>query len=222
MIKEKISKKRFNMRLLYIPIVVALILFSIFLVWRKEIVQFFLNNDILPDILGVVIFPATLLPPIIFALLAVNMARNLIKKSNDESIDDIFRQHFPITGVICFIGSIVLIIALCHLMELNLRNQVKSFLHEVSDNVKVRINGKFVKEPSQVITELKKIITISGHGSHATKSIDIEVISQDKILKLELGRDSTNDQEYWVFYPKYRYTSKNEIGRIITNFFDDY
>lgn len=216
------ASNKINIRLLYKLILGAFILFSIFLGLRKEIVQFFLINDILPDILGVIIFPATLLPPIIFALLAIKMAIIVIKKSNGESINDIFRQHFPIIGSICFIGSIILIIALCHLMELNLRNQVKRFLHEVSDNVKVSINGQFVEEPNQVVTELKKIIAIGRHGSHATKSIYIEVINQDKILKLELGRDSTNDQEYWIFFPKYRYTSKNEIGRIITDFFDDY
>lgn len=197
---------KLNIRLLHILVLSAFILLFIFLVWRKEIVKFFLTNDILPDILGILIFPSTLLPPIIFAFLTVKMARIVIQKSNDESIDDIIKQHFPITGAICFIASIFLIIVFCHLMALNLRNQVKRFLHKSSDNVKVRINGQLVEDPNKVITELKKIISISGHSSHATKSIYIEVISQDEILKLKLGRDSMNYQEYWVFYPKYRYT----------------
>ena len=37
-----------------------------------------------------------------------------------------------------------------------------------------------------------------------------------------LGRDSGYAQEYWVFYPKHRITSNNEIGRVTTPVFDEY
>jgi len=37
-----------------------------------------------------------------------------------------------------------------------------------------------------------------------------------------LGRDSGYAQECWVFYPKYRITSNNEIGRVTTPVFDEY
>ena len=38
--------------------------------------------------------------------------------------------------------------------------------------------------------------------------------------RLELGRDSDNAREYWVFIPGNAITSKNEIGRITTAAFD--
>lgn len=223
MIEEKISKKRFNIKLVYIPIFGVFVIFLIhFILHPAEIAPAFLSNIIPLYILDVVIFPVTLFPPIIFAFFAVNIVRNVIKKSNDESIDDIFRQHFPIKGAICFIGSIFLIIVLCNLMELSVRDKVKDYLNKVSTDATVIVNEQSFRYPNKVISELKKVAPMAGHGSHATKRVVIEVVSGNETLILELGRDSSNDQEYWVFYPKYRYTSSNEFGRIITDIFDDY
>jgi hypothetical protein len=79
-----------------------------------------------------------------------------------------------------------------------------------------------VKNPNQVIAGLKKVAPRPGHGTHTTKKIRIEVMSKNQTLMIRLGRDSNRNQEYWVFYPDYRFTSTHEIGRITTDLFDDY
>ena len=52
--------------------------------------------------------------------------------------------------------------------------------------------------------------------------IRVDIESGKGNLTLELGRDSGYAQEYWVFYPKYRVTLNNEIGRVTTAVFDEY
>jgi hypothetical protein len=52
--------------------------------------------------------------------------------------------------------------------------------------------------------------------------IRVDIETDKGTLTLQLGRDSGYAQEYWVFYPKYRITSNNEIGRVTTPLFDEY
>jgi hypothetical protein len=63
---------------------------------------------------------------------------------------------------------------------------------------------------------------VLGHHSHPTKKIHIEVERNGQVMNFNLGRDSQNPQEYWVFFPKYRVSSMYEIGRITTSALDGY
>jgi hypothetical protein len=56
-------------------------------------------------------------------------------------------------------------------------------------------------------------------------TIRIEVDIQDdrgRKLVLELGRDSENLREYWVFSQSSEITRGNEIGRVTSSLFDRY
>ena len=107
-------------------------------------------------------------------------------------------------------------------MQRIVRREVKTFLNNVSSNAVVEINKQQIENKVQVIEELIKVAPLTAHHSHSTKRIHINIIDGDEGLVIELGRDSSRDQEYWVFYLGYGETYVNEIGRITTNLFDNF
>jgi hypothetical protein len=52
--------------------------------------------------------------------------------------------------------------------------------------------------------------------------IDVDISYGSEHMMLRLARDSGDPKEYWVFFPKYRITSTNEVARIKTAAFDSY
>jgi hypothetical protein len=110
----------------------------------------------------------------------------------------------------------------CDLMKSSARIEIKRFLGNIHANPSVTINGNPIENSKMIIDALKKVAPLSAHRSHTIKKISVEIFNQTENLSIVLERDSAYPQEYWLFFPKYRYTSKNEIGRMITNVFDDY
>jgi hypothetical protein len=102
------------------------------------------------------------------------------------------------------------------------RHDAVNFIQSLSGNYVVYIDGSQVDNPDRIISALKQIVPYPAHHSHPTKRIRVEIRSEAKDLTLELGRDSDNRQEYWVFYSASDVGSNNEIGRITTSAFDDY
>jgi hypothetical protein len=77
-------------------------------------------------------------------------------------------------------------------------------------------------DPEQISAILKTLNWLPTHHSSPTKRISVEIFDDPRHIVLSLARDSGNPREYWVFYPKYRITASNEIGRIVTPLFDGY
>ena len=203
-------------------VLAGLSVFFIYCFFRPaKIVPSFLKNIISLATLDTVIYPVILIPFIISLVLIINMAK-YVKKNQATQRSPISWEYFPIKSMVCFLGSIAVILVLSDVMRSAARDKFRGFLDELSADVKVTINGQTAEKPNQIIAELKKIVPLTAHHSHTTKKIRLEVANRNETLRLVLGRDSRNAQEYWVFYPKYRYTSRNEIGRINTTFFDDY
>ena len=62
---------------------------------------------------------------------------------------------------------------------------------------------------------------IPAHHSYPIKKFKFKIKDKDGELELLIGQDSQNKNEYWIFYPKYRHTGANELGRIRTNIFNN-
>src|ERR1044071_1433861 len=131
------------------------------------------------------------------------------------------RSGFPTRSVSFFLVSALTAIVLATVMTTYARHDALNFIQGLSGNYKVYINRQQVQEPDKIISALKEIRPYSGHHSHPTKRIRIDILSDARDLTLELGRDSDRPQEDWVFYSQEGVTSNNEIGRITTSAFDD-
>ncbi len=128
----------------------------------------------------------------------------------------------PLKSMGFFVVPIVIAIAIAEIVAARSRTEALNFLRDLSGNYRVYVNAQLAKNPDAIIAALKTTGSRMDHHSSPTKMIRVDIQSDRGDLSLQLGRDSSYAQEYWVFYPKYRITSNNEIGKVVTVAFDEY
>ena len=134
----------------------------------------------------------------------------------------VVQAGFPTKSVSFFLISVLTAIAAASIMTAYARRDALNFIQSLSGNYTVYVNQQPVRDSDKMISALKQIAPYWAHHSHPTTRIRIDIRSDARSLMLELGRDSSNPQEYWVFYLEHGVTSNNEIGRITTSAFDEY
>jgi len=117
-------------------------------------------------------------------------------------------------------GSVLFILS--GLIESSGRLKVKNILDSFNENAEVYINDKRSPKALDIISALSKLDSLPAHHSHDMEHFQVRIKDRDRELVLELGQDSKRSDEYWVYYPKYKSTKYNEIGKISTNIFKDY
>ena len=132
------------------------------------------------------------------------------------------RTGFPTKSVSFFLISAGIAMAAATVMTTYARGDALNFLQSLPDNYTVYVNQQQVNDPGKMVSSLKEIAPYWPHHSHPTTRIRVDVRSDARVLTLELGRDSGNPREYWVFYSAQSFTSNTEIGRITTAAFDQY
>jgi len=118
-----------------------------------------------------------------------------------------------ITGLTAIISS--------EIVQLHALKKVKYILNEPVAELK--INGKEIDSINRrlVLYELRRMNKKMAHGSHTVNNIVLEVYTQRDTLKLEIGRDSQIENEYWIFWDRYHSTAKNEFARVRTELFEN-
>jgi hypothetical protein len=129
---------------------------------------------------------------------------------------------FPTKSVNFFVFSFVTAMVAGSIVTTYARRDALHFIHSLSGNYTVYVNHQEVRDSDRMISALKEIAPYWAHHSHPTKRIRVDIRNDAGDLTLELGRDSSNPQEYWVFSPEHGVTSDTEIGRITTAAFDEY
>jgi len=131
--------------------------------------------------------------------------------------------YFPTKSVLFFVVPILSVFAITSVMTWEVRSQVLAALSESPIEVNVAINGVAPNHPSAVMAALKSLAPAAAHHSHPTRMITVQIQKPGvPDVVLMLGRDSGRPQEYWVFFPRYRVTATNEIGRINTEVLNAY
>ncbi|HSE25411.1 MAG TPA: hypothetical protein VLB68_27355 [Pyrinomonadaceae bacterium] len=132
------------------------------------------------------------------------------------------RSGFPTKSVSFFLISACTAMATASIMTSYARRDALKFLQSLPQGYSVYVNGQQVADPDKMILSLQQVAPYWAHHSHPTTRIRVAVHSNERNLTLDLGRDSDNPKEYWVFYTEHSVTSNNEIGRITTSAFDEY
>jgi hypothetical protein len=171
------------------------------------------------DVLANILF---IVPFVVLPFLLVNWVRYMKARADNKSRFVPGSVKLPLMSVLFFAGPIIIVGVIGEFMATRSRVEALSFLRGISGNHKVYVNSQPAHDPDRVINALQEVAPQPAHHSHPTKRIHVYIESERGNLILELGRDSGYGQEYWVFYPKYRATSDNEIGRITTPVFDEY
>lgn len=102
------------------------------------------------------------------------------------------------------------------------RDEVLRFIETLPTSHSVVVDGRVVSEDNGLLEALKSTDRVMAHHSHPTRMIHVRVEGNGTQMRLNLGRDSSDPKEYWGFFPEYRVTSMNEIGRIRANALDAY
>ena len=99
---------------------------------------------------------------------------------------------------------------------------VLSALDTLPAGSRVWVAGQPVTDPDRVLQALRSLRWASAHHSHPSHPILVRVLAPSHDVVLSVSRDSDDPHEYWVFLPRYRVTSMNEVGRIFTTALDGY
>ena len=102
------------------------------------------------------------------------------------------------------------------------RHEIIEFLNQ--KNLELKINGSIIdiNEANEVIVELKEMRSFAGHHSSPIKQFKIAISNKDKLIILFIRQDSNIENEYWIFWNKYRASTLNEVGRVRTDKFEKY
>jgi len=203
-------------------IFVCLVLLLIYAIFRPEKIAPDFFSEIIPlRVLHVISLLVVVLPVVAFVFAAVNM-RRMVMSGKFSKKNKNFWENIPDKSFISFMAAFLVVLLLSDMAKTGARNELKTTLEEFTSDISVRINGEIVDNPNELVSELKKVAPLNAHHSRTTKKFIFEIIGNDKNLVVELERDADNPEEYWVSYPKYRWRLYDEVGRIITNVFDDY
>lgn len=201
---------------------VGLVLLLIYIGFHPEKIAPDFFSGIIPlGLLHVLSCFVVVLPVVAFIFGAVNMAK-YVKSSQAANKSANFWEKCPIKSIIFFLSSLALVLILSDLAQTGARNEFKRCLAKVSGDVSASVNGELVANPNEVIAELKKVAPMMAHHSSTTKELHLEILSNENVIIVDLERDEVRPEEYWIFYPKYRWRVYDEIGRITTSLFDDY
>jgi len=129
---------------------------------------------------------------------------------------------FPIKSVSFFLVSCVITVVIAIVLTTDARNEALNFIRSLPGNYTVYVNEQQVRDPQKLISALREVRPYEAHHSHPTKRIPVLIRTDERDLRLELGRDSDNPEEYWVFSVGQDAISDTEIGRITTAAFDEY
>jgi hypothetical protein len=129
---------------------------------------------------------------------------------------------FPYRSVGFVGGTVAALILLSSHLASEVRGRIIANARAAPGTAIITVDGRPAANPPAILVELTKIASLPAHHSSPTKRLRIEIHYGSKSLVLDLGRDSGDPQEYWVFYPAFHVTSFNEIGRLRTSAFDMY
>jgi hypothetical protein len=154
--------------------------------------------------------------------LIVNTTRYIRNRHTNKFNGTGISKRVPVKSTIFFVVPILVAILIAETMASLSRSEALTFIRDLSESYKVSVNRGPVQDPEPIIAALKQISPEVAHHSHPLKEIEVDIQTEKSELTLVLRRDSDFPREYWVYYPKYKVTSSNEIGRITTPVFDEY
>ncbi len=174
-------------------------------------------DDSIVHLLDQVMYFVFVIPFVVFPFMAFNLVRYQSSTRRGSAVS----RRFPVISIGLFAVPILLVFAVVNVISAAARSEVRTILDGAED-AEVSINGVVVADPAPVLNALRSMTWMSAHHSFPTTRVHVVVRSTKGKLAVDLGRDSHQPQEYWVFYPGYGATTTNEIDRIVSSAFDAY
>jgi len=115
---------------------------------------------------------------------------------------------------------VLLFLAFVHLnvlsaaMARKARNEIKATLGRLDvEKATVKIDGRVITEKADFCRALEGLRMMISSRSVSQNTRDCQIVYQGReVLLLVIRQNSTRLDQYWVYYPRYRYTRLNRIG----------
>jgi hypothetical protein len=116
-----------------------------------------------------------------------------------------------------FTVSLIIYITCAFTFDGVVRWEVNSFLDGYEPaKYSVYVNDTLINDPWELIEGMRTRKRVRlRHHSHGEHEIGIKVVGKEDSLILNLERDSNAENEYWLFYPKYKFSAGNNFERVI-------
>ncbi len=105
-----------------------------------------------------------------------------------------------------FVIALALMMSLPQLGRAELRSRFAGGIDSISSDE--AFNRNLMAER---LTDIKSVI---GSNSHPKERFDVVVHTKGEAVPLQLAMDSEEQSTYWVYYPKYRFFTMNEVGKV--------
>ncbi|HCG6765693.1 hypothetical protein [Vibrio parahaemolyticus] len=109
--------------------------------------------------------------------------------------------------------SFLSLLVLEHLLKNKITNEVSELISE--DSYVVETYEDFDNE--LFLKALKSKQFVYTHRTRPLEKSSIHIVNHQGEVKLQVAQDSKYPHLYWVYYPKYRYSSVNELGKVRVN-----
>jgi hypothetical protein len=173
--------------------------------------------------LDIIAYTAFICALIALPFLLFHWFRYLWKIRRDRSLRPYWmKAPFPVKSVGSFAGSIIMSMIAAEFSKHIAHADVLRDLATLPADYIVSVDGHRAEDPQRVLEVLRSLRWAWAHHSHPTTPVWVRVSAPSHDILLNLSRDSSDPHEYWVFFPRYSVTSRNEIGRIFTTAFDAY
>jgi hypothetical protein len=173
--------------------------------------------------LEVVTYAGAVCGIILLAVCIVQIVRFRRRVNADLSLrPEWMKARFPFGSMMAFFACMMVSMGAAQWSAQIIHGDVLSALVSLPADSRVWIAGRPVTDPDRVLQALRSLRWASAHHSHPSHPILVRVLTPSHDVILSVSRDSDDPHEYWVFLPRYRVTSMNEIGRIFTTVFDGY
>lgn len=150
----------------------------------------------------------------LLGLIAAMVSLLRVMLSYDRSTRKFRARRLPIkTWFACGIAWILMFITI-ETFEALLRARVREVLGTTSSAVAVEAEDAKLRDPAAVIAAIRNIKRASPHHSSPSRCATVTLSLAHSTLRLRLCQDSQDPTEYWVFYPEFRFSAMNEIGRV--------
>lgn len=149
----------------------------------------------------------------VFVILLFSQIINIfrINKIKTDPIRKKKAQLFAIFTVLFFVQYTVLSITI----KYKARAEIRDLLSQVNvEQTIVRLNGIEVSETEKtdIVVNLKQIKPQGPNRNAGHNETKCEILYEGQIMNLILEQDSNVQNEFWVYYPKYRLTTRNSVG----------
>ncbi|MDX1302778.1 hypothetical protein [Photobacterium sp.] len=96
------------------------------------------------------------------------------------------------------------------LLEYLIKNEVSELINENS----FVIESYEGFDNTMLLKALKNKQYVSTHKTRSLEKRSIRVVVRSGEFELQVAQDSKNPYLYWIYYPKYRYSRENELGKV--------